>query len=436
MRIVFEQVRLVDHHMDRRGTLEVEDGRIRKIHIDEQVDERTPPQGIRIDCSGTDWVLMPAFVDLHAHFRDPGFPEKETLESASLAAVAGGYGTVVCMANTKPIIDNLDLARRLHLRSERLGLIDLFPVLSLTRGMEGRDTGHLEVLGAEALRDTVRLLSEDGKDVADEAVLRKALQEARRLGLAVSYHCDWGGPAAEEARAAGKARSIWSRISENVATKRVLALAAECGAAIHIAHVSTREAVALVREARSRSAAGDFRVTCEVTPHHLACTEDLAERLGAESHGRVNPPLRTDQDIAALIQAVQDGAIDAIATDHAPHRENDKAEGAPGFIGLETAFAVSYTTLVARGYIPLQQLSALLSHKPSRILSLTDRGFLAPGAKADLVLVDPDVEWTVEAGDFRSRSSNSPFIGQTLQGRVLMTLHNGTIVYDNLRRPA
>ncbi len=434
MKLMFEQVRLVDHSMDRQGSLVVEDGHIREIYIDEgPVDlAKAGEAAIRIDCSGTHWALMPAFVDLHAHFRDPGFPEKENLESAGLAAAAGGFGTVVCMANTKPVIDNPDLARQLRRRSEQLGLIDLFPVLSLTRSMEGRDTSHLKTCKAEDLYDTVRLLSEDGKDVADDSVLRQALQEARRLGLPVSYHCDWGGKEAAAAKAMELARSIWSRLEENAATERVLALAAETGGHIHIAHVSTKEAVELIRRARKGSAARGFRLTCEVTPHHLVCTEETANQLGSESFGRVNPPLRTGEDIGALIEAVQDGTIDAIATDHAPHTGADKAQGAPGFIGLETAFGTCYKTLVAEQHLSLKKLSALMSRNPSRILGLEDRGFLAPWARADLVLVDPSAEWTIKEEDFRSRSSNSPFIGKKLQGRVLMTIHGGNIVYDSL----
>lgn len=434
MKLIFEQVRLVDHNMDRRGSLIVEDGHIREIYIDERPVDLAKACGaaIHIDCSGTDWVLMPAFVDLHAHFRDPGFPEKESLESASLAAAAGGFGTVVCMANTKPVIDNLDLARHLQSRADRLGLIDLFPVLALSRNMEGRDTGHLEAIDTKTIGGTVRLLSEDGKDVADDGVLRKALQEARRLGLPVSYHCDWGGKEAEAAKVAGAGRAVWSRLEENNATERVLALAAKVGLHLHIAHVSTKEAVELIRRARKGSAAQDFRLTCEATPHHLACTEETADQLGAESHGRVNPPLRTAEDRNVLIEALQEGTIDAIATDHAPHTEADKAQGAPGFIGLETAFAACYTTLVAERHLSLKKLSALMSRNPSRILRLEDRGFLAPWARADLVLVDPSAEWTVQKEDFKSRSSNSPFIGKNLQGRVLMTIHRGNIVYDTL----
>jgi dihydroorotase len=436
MRIVFEQVRLVDHSMDRRGTLTIDGGSIRDISFQKynafQIDEPYRGPAMRIDCSGTDWVLMPAFVDLHAHFRDPGFPEKETLESASLAAAAGGYGTLVCMANTRPPIDNLALARQIQRRSRQVGLIDLYPVLALTRGMEGCDTGHLEAVGAEELQDTVRLLSEDGKDVADDEILRRAFRAARRLGLRVSYHCDWGGPEAEAAKAGGESRSLWSRIEENRATERVLALAAEGDIPIHIAHISTKEALEMVRKARQKVQPGGFQVTGEVTPHHLACTEEDANRLGPETYGRVNPPLRSSDDISALISGIQDGTIDAIATDHAPHTEADKAAGAPGFIGLETAFAVSYTTLVGGNHCSLQKLSSLMSYKPSRILGLADRGFLAPWARADLVLVDPTAEWVVQKTDFKSRSSNSPFIGHKFTGRILMTLHEGRVVYGSL----
>lgn len=453
MRLIFEQVRLVDHSMDRRGTLTVEEDLIREISFHEDsplpIDELYHGPAIHIDCTGTDWVLMPAFVDLHAHFRDPGFPEKENLESASLAAIAGGYGTVVCMANTSPPIDSLDLAQRLRSRSAQLGLIDLYPALSLTRNMEGRDPGHLEALQGEALRDMVRLLSEDGKDVADDETLRRAFQAARILGIPVSYHCDWGGAEAETAKTAGKPRSVWSRIEENRATERVLAIAAECGIHIHIAHVSTKEALEMVRKARQKATLGlpqnrdpdsqnemrqqNFRVTCEVTPHHLACTEADADRLGAESFGRVNPPLRTTEDIAALIRGIQEGTIDAIATDHAPHTEADKKRGAPGFTGLETAFSVSHAALVEGNHCSLQKLSALMSYKPSRILGLTDRGMLAPWARADLVLVDLTAEQIVQKTDFKSRSANSPFIGQRLFGRILMTVHQGKIVYGNLQ---
>lgn len=444
MNILISSVRLVDAHQDFQGSVLIEEGRIQALFP--QREETPKPEGqfsflgrdkgamaadspeptIHIDghLLGTDVVCMPAFVDLHAHFRDPGFPAKETLESGAMAAVAGGYGTVVCMANTQPVIDSVELARYLQHRASALGLIDLFPVLSLTKGMEGRSIEHLSEIDPAI----IRLLSEDGKDVADEKVLRTALQEAHRRGVLVSHHCDFGGKEAEQLKAQGAPREIYSRLEENHGTERILRLAQETGCAIHIAHVSTQEALKLVQEYRRRSSPG--QVTCEVTPHHLALTEERARELGVESCGRVNPPLRTEADREALITGIQEGLVDAIATDHAPHTTEDKARGAPGFIGLETAFPVCYTVLVKGGSINLSFLSALMSYNPARILGLSDRGLLQPGFQGDLVLVDLGKKETIGERPFVSRSSNSPFVGLSLYGSILLTIHRGKIVYQ------
>lgn len=465
MRTLIRNVRIVDEATDMIGSVLIEDGRIAavipaplgtELHTQAAVgtDAGTEPrlQAAAAAAAGTELgpgdriidggranssssvprlTLMPAFVELHSHLRDPGFPEKETLESGCLAAVAGGYGTVVCMANTKPVMDDPAAAAAMKKRSDGLGLIDLFPALSLTVGMEGRDISHLSRL-AEA-NGAIRLLSEDGKDVADDATFEKALRAAANLGLPVSCHCDAGGAEAAAAKAAEAPRSTWSRIEENVATIRALSLAKATGCHIHIAHVSTKEAVAAVRAAKAELA-GDRAtknlITAEATPHHIALTVADAERLGAESFGRVNPSLRTEEDRQAVIEGLLDGTIDAIATDHAPHTEVDKAAGAPGFTGLETALAVCMKELVAAGMIDLKRLSKLMSSVPSRILKLQGRGLVAVGLKADLVLVDTEAEWTVNAGDFRSRGKNTPFDGCRLRGRVVMTIHDGHIVFD------
>jgi dihydroorotase len=381
-------------------------------------------------------TLMPAFVELHAHFRDPGYPEKETLESGCLAAVAGGYGTLVCMANTKPVMDDPQAAETLKRRADGLGLIDLFPALSLTVGMEGLDVSHLSRL--PAIRGAVRLLSEDGRDVIDSGTFSEALRIAAEYGLPVSCHCDAGGIEVAEAKAAGTPRTIWSRIEENVATERALSLGIAAGGHIHIAHVSTKEAVAAIREAKAnlagdratRNVIREPRVTAEATPHHLSLTESDAEALGAEGRGRVNPSLRTEADRRAVIEGLKDGTIDAIATDHAPHTEADKDAGAPGFTGLETAFAVCLTELTATKMIDLKRLSALMSSVPAGILRLRDRGRIAEGLRADLVLVDTEAVWTVKAAALRSRGKNTPFEGRHLRGKIVMTMTEGRIVYD------
>jgi dihydroorotase len=429
--VILKNFRIIDESTDMAGSVFIEDGLISAVssRFDRQA-------AVCIDAEallpGSRLVLMPAFTDLHAHFRDPG-PPAETLESASLAAAAGGYGTVVCMANTKPPVDTLHAAAAIKARANALGLIDLYPALALTAGMEGRALSEITALSPAP--PFPRLLSEDGRDVADNGLFLAAFAEARRLGIAVSCHCDAGGPEAEAARQSGAGRAVWSRIEENNATRRVLDLGRRAGCRIHIAHVSTREAADMIRQARAalRERAGPeggFSLTCEATPHHLALTEETACALGDESYGRVNPPLRPEADREALIAAILDGTIDAIATDHAPHGEADKAKGAPGFTGLETAFAVCRTELVREGRLNLSRLSALMSANPARILGLDgSRGRIAPGFRADIVILNAGAPWTVEPAAFKSRGKNSPFTGRELMGRVLMTLHEGRVVY-------
>lgn len=432
MRLLLRNVRVVDARTDHRADVLVVDGRIEAVEA---------PGSLATEAAelllfpGEEEVLMPAFVELHAHFRDPGYPAKETLESGALAAAAGGYGTVVCMANTAPAMDDPAAAAALKARSDALGLIDLYPALSLTVGQGGTDLGGLQALetAKPEVRAAVRLLSEDGKDVVDDEVLRAAFRWAGKLGLPVSCHCDAGGPEAAAARASGAGRRVVSRIEEDRGTERALSLAAEAGARVHIAHVSTVASLNAVR--RAKAVAGD-RVTCEVCPHHLALTEADAEALGAESFGRVNPSLRTEEDRRAVVAAVLDGTADAIATDHAPHTEADKAAGAPGFVGLETAFAVCRTVLVDPrgtdlGGTDLRSLSRLMSLAPARILGLQDRGLVAPGLRADLVLIAPEEEWTVEALRFKSRGRNTPYQGRQLRGAIRTTFHAGRIVYDS-----
>jgi dihydroorotase len=369
---------------------------------------------------------MPAFIDLHAHFREPGFSEKETLESAALAAAAGGFAAVVCMANTKPVIDTVEKARVLKTRADALGIIDLYPVLSLTKNMEGLELSEIANLSAAAY--TPPLLSEDGKDVASDELFLAAMSCARRLGVPISCHCDAGGAEAAAAKADGRSRAEWSRIEENNAVRRAIELGRKAGCHIHIAHVSTLEAAAMIREAKKTAAAQGFVLTAEAAPHHLAATETDARRMGEESQGRVNPPLRTEADRQAIIAAALDGTIDAIATDHAPHSAADKAAGAPGFSGLETAFAACYTALEpAAG---LRRLSALLSANPARVLKLKDRGGIAAGLRADLVIVDTAAAWKVDPRQFKSRGKCTPFAGRELRGKIMMTIREGGIVFQ------
>jgi len=410
-KIVFRDFRIVDFAGDFFGSLVVENGRITGVLTGHG---GIPGASLVIDGGAfpETAVLMPAFIDLHAHFREPGFPEKETLESAALASVAGGFTTVVCMANTSPVIDTLEKVLSLKSRSDALALVDLYPVMSLTKNMQGVElSGITELQNAAGKTPGLPLmLSEDGKDLADDALFLAAMGEARRLGLPVSCHCDYGG-------------------AEGAAVSRAIGLGRKAGCHIHVAHVSTGETVNIIRRAKENISNGeDFAFTCEATPHHIGATVDDAGRMGSGSFGRVNPPLATEADRRAVVAAVLDGTIDAIATDHAPHSPVDKAAGAPGFVGLETAFAVCLANLAGGG--DLRRLSALTGANPARILGLPDRGRIAEGLRADLVIADTGALWKVDAARFKSRGSCTPFDGRELRGKILMTINAGRIVFQ------
>ena len=443
MKTILKNFRLVDEEKDASGSITVQDGIIIDVHAGNSLpDERINSASMIIDgrnLSSSDGlpVLMPAFVDLHAHFRDPGLgvnsaipsevvPPSEVLESACMAAAAGGFGTVVCMANTKPAIDTIEKAASLKKRSDALGLIDLFPVVSLTKNMEGKELSGITAISADGgisadgASFVPLMLSEDGKDLEDDGIFLAAMKEAKRIGIPVSCHCDFGG-------------------DENNAVRRVIALGKQAGCRIHIAHVSTKNTIQTIRETKREILANTtpdgFALTCEAMPHHLCLTEEDANKLGAKTWGRVNPPLSSEEDRQALIQALKDGTVDAIATDHAPHSAADKEAGAPGFSGFETAFAALYTELVRGGAnIGLKRLSSLLSANPARLLGFENspkRGLLLPGCAADLAIMDTDAVWIVEPEKFFSRGKNSPFAGRQLYGKILMTLHKGRVVFEN-----
>jgi dihydroorotase len=462
MKTVYANFRIVDAEQDIEGSLVVEDGFIRAIIPKDQTETIGESRALLFELAGAARfidgtklkdpashelpVLLPSFIDLHAHFRDPGCPQKETLESASLAAVKGGYTTLVCMANTDPVTDTLAAAVALKARSDTLGLIDLYPAMSLTKGMEGVELSEIAELaslrhaegicgsfaaepprsGASPLRASLQwgtppqrsypgagivpcvlMLSEDGKDIADDNLFISALRAAAQAGIPVSCHCDRDG--------------------ENAATARVLRLAGETGARVHIAHVSTGEAAAMAAAAK-RDYPG--QITAEVTPHHFFLTQKRADELGRDTFGKVAPPLRSEADRETVFEALLDGSIDIIATDHAPHTQAGKEAGAPGFSGLETTFAVSCTAIVRSGEGDLCSLSRLMSAAPARILGLDDRGTLESGKRADLVIVNPDTRWTVNKAALRSRGKNTPFDGMELSGIVLATILGGKTVYE------
>ena len=377
-----------------------------------------------VDASGK--LVLPSFVDLHVHFRQPGREDKETIETGSRAAAAGGFTAVCPMPNTDPVIDHRGAVEWVRHEGERVGLVDVLPVGALTKGERGEeltDFGELFEAGCVALSD-------DGRPLADSLMMRRALEYAKVFGRPLIQHAEdpslSAGGVIHEGRVSTVLglRGIPSE-SEIVIIARDLALAELTGGWVHFAHLSCARSVELIRQAKARG----VRVTCEVTPHHLALTDEAIAEFNTEA--KVNPPLRSESDRRALIEGLKDGTIDCIATDHAPHTDWEKGadfDSAPfGTTGLETALGVCVKTLVAPGILSWSQLVEKMAVNPARIAGLNGGG-LANGHPANLTIVDPDAEWTVEPEQFISKGKHSVFRGRLLTGRVVAVIRRGTVV--------
>ena len=347
-------------------------------------------------------TLLPAFIDLHCHFRTPGFEYKEDIDSGSRAAARGGYTFVNCMANTRPVCSSAAIAQSIMDDAKRVGLCDVNQCVSITKDFDGKTVSHLR-----ALPKNLRFISEDGKGVRESRVMYEAMRIAAEKGLTVMSH-------AEDMEI-----SPWDyRLAEDIETVRNCWLSEYYQTRLHMCHVSTRGALDAIRMAKLRGAP----VTCEVTPHHLWFTNDTCDY-------RVNPPIRTADDVEALVEGIRTGIVDAIATDHAPHSEEDKLKGMAGMVGSETAFGVCYTKLCKQEGLPLELLVHLMSTRPAEILGLA-KGQLEPGFDADFVLVDLDTPYMVEKEKLHSKSHNTPFDGAQLYGKVFATIKAGKITYQ------
>lgn len=380
----------------RTADYRLEGGRIAAVGL-----ELAPLPGEEVlNCAGL--TLMPGFIDLHCHWRTPGQQHKEDVATGSAAAAAGGYTFVNLMPNTQPVCSSAQQAHAVMAEAERAGLCGANQTVSITENFDGHTLDHLKTLPED-----LRFVTEDGRGVQSAAVMAKAFAVCSQRGLTLMSH-------AEDMDV-----SPWDyRLAENLETVRNLHLCGYYGARLHLCHVSTKEAVEAVQQAKWAGAP----VTCEVTPHHLWFTRDTLDY-------RVNPPLREAADVEALVEGIRLGVVDAIATDHAPHTAGEKAAGAAGMVGLETAFAVCYTKLCVQQGLPLARLQELMSTAPAAILGLENKGGLAPGMDADLVLVDLHARWTVDAARLHSKSKNSPYHGQELRGQVAATLRGGRITY-------
>ncbi len=370
-------------------------------------------------------IIAPGFIDMHVHLREPGFEHKENIETGTLSAAWGGFTAVCCMPNTNPAIDDASVVRHIaeRARSVNNGLVDVYPVAAVTKGREGKYlTPMMELAEAGAVA-----FSDDGAPVESADVMRRALEYASMLGRPVIQHAEEvsmtkGGVMNEGFVSTALGMQAMPPIAEEIMVTRDIRLAAYAGARYHVAHISTAGSVESVRSAKRNN----LSVTCEVTPHHFTLTDESVRSFGTNT--KMNPPLRTREDVEAMKEALRDGTIDVIATDHAPHSYDEKQVEfmyAPfGIVGLETAVGLAITGLVCKNVLTLVQLVETFSVNPRKILSLPLIK-LAEGEKANLTLIDPEFEWTVDTQQFKSKSNNSPFGGWKLKGKAIGVFNHG-----------
>jgi dihydroorotase len=421
-KLVIRGARVVDpsQDLDRIADLLIEDGKI------VAAGGSIPAGGAEIvDARGL--VAVPGFVDMHVHLREPGFEYKETVASGTRAAAAGGFTAVASMANTHPVNDCAAVTEFIRKKAAEARMARVHPIGATTRSMEGKELAEIgEMVAAGAVA-----ISDDGRPVEDANVMRRAMEYAKAFGIAVIEHCETlelhpGGVMNEGYWSTALGLRGIPRASEEIAVARNVRLAELTGARFHVAHLSTAGALASVRGAKARG----LSVTCEVTPHHLLLTDERA--CGYDTQAKMKPPLTTEEDRQALLAGLRDGAVDAIATDHAPHHPDEKDDdfdSAPfGIVGLETAVSLCLDRLVRPGIIPLGRLVELLSSGPARILKV-EGGTLAPGARADVTLLDLERPFRVEPQSFLSKGKSTPFAGWELRGRAVRTIVGGETVW-------
>jgi len=426
MDLLIQNGRIVNpaNNVDHQGDVLVIDGKI--VEIGESI-SIADHQCLLLDASGK--IVSPGFIDLHCHLRQPGFEEKETIVSGTKAAAKGGFTTVCCMPNTDPPIATTDTIKQVHAIAQNEGTVHVLPIAAVTEDRTGKSLVPMaELISAGAVA-----FSDDGSPVWDSEIMRQAFEQSRTLSIPIINHCEDLDLSRDGVMNDGSvARKLGYKgipaAAEESMVARDIELARQTGGRLHIAHVSTAGSVDLIRKAKKQG----INITAEVTPHHLTLTEEEVARCGTTA--KVNPPLRTQYDIDALIEGLREGIIDAIATDHAPHTEADKAvsfeQAAFGISGFETALG-SLMTLVHQGKIDIPTLVSKLTHEPARILGRPGvNGSLGTTLTADITIFDPNTEWTVDPLDFVSRGKNTPLIGTILKGRVATTIINGEIVYQ------
>ena len=422
MTVLLKNGKLIDYATmtDDYFDILIEDNKIKEIskNINKKADKV-------IDC--TDLFIIPGMIDMHCHLREPGFEQKETIETGMKSAVKGGFTTICPMPNTNPTCDSAFILQKIQNEAKRVGVCNVLPYASVTKGELGEELTDFEELkkaGAIAFSD-------DGMPVTRAKIMREALIEANRIGTFVASHC--------EEKELGKGAINAGKIADKLNVKGVMPEAETLMAArevelaeinnvhAHVCHISAKETARLIRDAKKRG----VKVTCETCPHYYSFTEE--EVLNSGTNAKMNPPLRKKDDMQEIIKAIQDGTIDCIITDHAPHTKEEKEvelEKAPnGIIGFETALAATVTNLVDKGYISYLDMVRLTSYNPAKILNL-DKGSLQEGKIADITIFNPNEEYIYQKEDIVSKSKNTPFIGKKLKGKVNYTIVNGNIVYE------
>ncbi len=423
MHLILRQANIVDptQKLNRIADIAIEDGRVAEIA------PRIRKRGRKeIDLRG--FILAPGFIDMHVHLREPGREDSETIESGTNAAARGGFTAVACMPNTQPVNDSEAVTSFILERAREVSRVAVYPVGAITKGSQGETLAEI----GEMHRAGIVAISDDGRPVQNSQIMRRAMDYSRLFDLPIIDHCEDKDLAAGGCMNEGFYSTLLglkgiNPAAEEIHVVRDIVLSGQTGARVHIAHLSTKRSLDVVARAKNEN----LPITCEATPHHLLLTD--AEVTSYNTNTKMNPPLRSAQDVEALVLGLTSGVVDVIATDHAPHNANDKMleyDRAPfGVIGLETAVGLIYDRFVRTGKLSLERLVRLFSVNPSRILRL-DRGTLAPGAWADITVIDPQIKYEVRSSDFLSRSRNTPFETWKLQGAPAMTLVKGKLVWS------
>ena len=425
MKLLIKNGRLIDPAgaVDRTMDILIENGRFREIAKSIKKTSGCPTIDAR------EFIIAPGFVDMHTHLREPGQENKESIESGSRAAVRGGFTSIACMANTEPVNDNRSVSEYIIARAKRVGLVNIFPVAAVSRGQLGENLVEM----ADLVEGGAVAFSDDGHCVMKADLIRKALEYAKMLDVPIIEHPEDHSISAEGQVNEGFISYKYGlrgilKAAEEVIVARDLILQERIRSRLHLTHLSTAGSVELVRNARKMKTP----VSADATPHHLLLNEELIQTYNTVY--KVKPPLRSEADRLELIRGLQDGTIDCIASDHAPHTRDDKDkefEFAPfGVIGLESTFAVIYDRLVRRKLLTVNRMVELLSTNPARILGLQDRGRVKAGFPADLTIFNPKKRFKIEAKDFRSKANNCPFIGWEGHGAIEHTIVAGNIVYS------